>query len=427
MATAALPQSPRPQTITVIRAARLFDGRSDRLITPGVIVVTGGRITATGAAATIPAGAQTIDLGDATLAPGFIDAHTHETMEASDDSKSDALAQFSRTVAEQTLIAAGYVRKTLLAGFTTVRDVGSRDFIDIGLRNAIQSGRIPGPRMMVAVRSIGALGGHCDPTGGMRYGLTADPGIAQGVATGADQMRAAVRWNHKYGADVIKLCATGGVLSLVDDVDSPQLTQAELDAAVDEAHALRRKTAAHAHGAEGAKRAIRAGIDSIEHGSFLDEEALEAMKSRGTFLVPTLLAPEGIRERLDKGLFMDPRISVKARAAMASISKTFSRALALEVKIALGTDAGVYPHGRNAEEFHLMVDAGMKPAAALRAGTSAAAELLGIAGSAGALAPGLAADIVAMPGDPLSDIRTTEHVLFVMKSGVVFRNDRGGK
>jgi imidazolonepropionase-like amidohydrolase len=237
-------------------------------------------------------------------------------------------------------------------------------------------------------------------------------------------MRAAVRLNIKRGADVIKTCATGGVLSLVSDVSSPQLTQAELDALVDEAHALKRKTAAHAHGAEGAKRAIRAGIDSIEHGSFLDDEALDMMKARGTFLVATLMAPEGIREKLDKGIYMPPNIATKARAAIASIKTMFRMALAKKVRIAFGTDAAVYPHGRNAEEFHLMVDLGMRPVDALKAATSVNAELFGIADRLGALETGKLADIIATPGDPTVDIRQTEKVFFVMKEGVVYRNDR---
>jgi imidazolonepropionase-like amidohydrolase len=223
---------------------------------------------------------------------------------------------------------------------------------------------------------------------------------------------------------VIKTCATGGVLSLTDDVDSPQLTQAELDALVDEAHALRRKTAAHAHGAEGAKRAIRAGIDSIEHGTFLDDEGLDMMKARGTYLVPTLMASQGLKERLERAVYMPPQIVTKARAAMARSAETFKRALARGVKIALGTDAAVYPHGRNAEEFGKMADLGMTPVQALKAGTSVDADLLGVADRLGTLQPGMTADVVAVPGDPTKEIRLTEKVFFVMKEGVVYRNDR---
>src|SRR6185295_5291884 len=242
---------------------------------------------------------------------------------------------------------------------------------------------------------------------------------------GPEQIRAAVRFDIKYGADVIKTCATGGVLSLADDVDSPQLTQAELDALVDEAHALRRKTAAHAHGATGAKRAIRAGIDSIEHGSFLDDEALDMMKTRGTYWIPTLTAAWWIGRQLERGEYMPPEIVVKARAAIASINATFKKGLAKGVKIGFGTDAAVYPHGMNATEFGLMVSLGMKPIEALKAATSVDADLLGVANRLGALESGMIADVIAVPGDPAADIHQTEKVFFVMKDGVIYRNDRG--
>ena len=415
-----------PAKPVVIKAARMFDGKSDRVTTPGLALVTGGRITAVGAGAALPSDAEVIDLGDATLLPGFIDAHTHLSEEGSDNWNQGVLDGLRKSPAEQALDASVYARKTLLAGFTTVRDVGSRDFVSVALRNAIRDGKIVGPRMLVAVHAIGATGGHCDDTAGFRAGLFgAEPGPETGVANGADAVRAAVRLNVKYGADVIKTCATGGVLSPADDVDTPQLTQAELDALVDEAHALRRKAAAHAHGAEGAKRAIRAGIDSIEHGSFLDDEALDLMKAKGTYLVPTLMAAVGLRERLERSsASMPPQIVAKARAATAALSATFQRALAKGVKIGLGTDAAVYPHGRNAEEFFQMVSLGMKPADALKAGTSADAELLGLAGRLGTLEPGKLADVVAVPGDPTQNIRQTEKVFFVMKEGVVYRNDR---
>ena len=297
----------------VLRAARMFDGVSDRLVSPGVIVVLGDKIRGVGPNAEIPANSEIIDLGDATLLPGFIDAHTHLTDFYNPDTRQQELDGLKWSPPERALRASVNARVTLMAGFTTVRDVGSGDFVDVALRNAIRAGAVPGPRMLVAVNAIGATGGHCDGGAGFQHGLFGhETNIEEGVANGAEQMRAAVRFNIKYGADVIKTCATGGVLSPTDDVDTPQLTQAELDALVDEAHALRRKTAAHAHGAEGAKRAIRAGIDSIEHGSFLDDEALEMMKARGTYYVPTQLAVQGLRETLEKGYF-PPLIATKAR------------------------------------------------------------------------------------------------------------------
>ena len=409
----------------VLKAARLFDGKSNALVTPGIVVVTDGKIVGVGANASIPAGAEVIDLGDATLLPGFIDAHTHETMMNSDDWKQRELDLLQKTIAEQALDASANARITLLAGFTTVRDVGSHDYLDVGLRNAIRNGKVPGPRMLVSVHAIGSTGGHCDDSAGFREGLFRhETGPEEGVINGADQARYAVRLMHKYGANVIKTCASGGVLSPTDDVDTPQLTQEELNALVDEAHALRLKVATHCHGAEAGKRAILAGVNSIEHGTFLNEEDLDMMKQRGTYLVPTLMAVQGLQEQLDKGIYIPPAISLKAQMAIANIRKTFQKALAKGVNIGLGTDAAVYPHGRNAEEFHQMADLGMKPIDALKAGTSWDAELLGIADKVGTLEPNKLADVVAVPGNPVESIRQTEHVLFVMKEGVIYRNDR---
>ena len=420
-------QSQKPTSKTyVLKAARMFDGRSDALVKPGLVVVTDGRIVGVGPSAAIPGGAEVIDLGDATLLPGFIDAHTHLTGMYSEDYKQSALDRLQKTIPEMALDSSLNARVTLMAGITTVRDVGSGEYLDVGLRNAIRDRVVPGPRMLVTVHALGATGGHCDDEDGFRAGLFGhESGPMDGVINGPEQARYAVRLDHKYGADMIKVCATGGVLSLTDDVDTPQLTQEELNAIVDEAHALRRKTAAHAHGAEGAKRAIRAGIDSIEHGTFLDDEALDMMKQRGTFLVPTLMAPQGIQEQIDKGTYIPPPILAKAKAAIAEGHQMFQKALTKGVKIGLGTDAGVYPHGRNTEEFHLMVDLGMKLIDALKAGTSADAELLGLADKLGTLEAGKIADVVAVPGDPVENIRQTEHVFFVMKEGVIYRNDRG--
>lgn len=417
-------QKPADKTY-VLKAVAMFDGKSDTLVTPGLVVVTGGRIVGVGPSAATPPGAEVIDLGDATLLPGFIDAHTHLSFPYSDDYNRQELDSLRKTVAERALDASVNARITLLAGFTTVRDVGSSDYIDVGLRNAIAHGDIPGPRMLVTVHALGSTGGHCDYQGGFREGLFGhEAGPLDGVVNGADQARYAVRLDVKYGADMIKVCASGGVLSPTDDVDTPQLTQEELDAIVNEAHALHRKTAAHAHGAEAAKRAIRAGIDSIEHGSFLDDEDLDMMKQRGTYLVPTLMAAQGLQEKFDRNIYMPPAIADKAHLAIHSMHGTFQRALAKGVNIGLGTDAAVYPHGRNAEEFHQMVDLGMKPAAALKAGTSADADLLGIADKVGTLEPHKFADVVAVPGNPLENIRLTEQVFFVMKEGVIYKNEK---
>jgi len=420
----AIGQQKKASKSYVLKAARLFDGKSNTLVKPGVVVVTDGKIAGTGSSASLPTEAEVIDLGDATLLPGFIDAHTHLTMTYSEDYARAALDALRKPIPEMALDASVNARTTLMAGFTTVRDVGSAEYLDAGLRNAINRGVVPGPRMLVAVHAIGATGGHCDDTGWREGAVGKETGPEVGVINGADEARRAVRLAHKYGATVIKTCATGGVLSLADAVDTPQLTQAELDALVDEAHALRLKTAAHAHGAEGAKRAIRAGIDSIEHGSFLDDEALDLMKQKGTYYVPTLMAAQGLSEQIQKGVPIPPAIKVKADDAIAHVHQTFQKAIAKGVKIGLGTDAAVYPHGRNAEEFHQMVDLGMKPIDALKAGTSSDADLLGLSSKIGTLETGKLADVVAVPGDPLENIRQTEHVFFVMKEGVVYRNEK---
>jgi imidazolonepropionase-like amidohydrolase len=424
LAVAANGQEKKTTKSYVLKAARMFDGKSDALTTPGLVVVRDGKIAGVGANASVPEGEETIDLGDATLLPGFIDAHTHITMNYREDYTRAMLDSLQKPIPEMALEGSVNARVTLMAGFTTVRDVGSSNYLDAGLRNAINRGVVPGPRMLVAVHAIGATGGHCDETGFREGAVGKETGPEDGVVNGADEARRAVRLAHKYGATVIKTCATGGVLSLADAVDTPQLTQAELDALVDEAHALRLKTAAHAHGAEGAKRAIRAGIDSIEHGSFLDDEDLTLMKQKGTYYVPTLMAVQGLTEQIQKGVAIPPAILPKAQAAIAAIHQTFQRALAKGVKIGLGTDAAVYPHGRNAEEFHQMVDLGMKPIAALRAGTSADADLLGLADKVGTLESGKLADVVAVPGNPVENIRQTEHVLFVMKEGVIYKNEK---
>jgi imidazolonepropionase-like amidohydrolase len=415
-----LPQAPKA---LVLKAARLFDARSGKLVSPGQLVVVAGRIAAVGASAPVPAGAEVLDLGDATLLPGFMDAHTHLTGEPGDDWRQDLIDDLQRTVPEQTLDALPYARATLMAGFTTVRNLGAPDFIDVGLRNGIRRGLIVGPRILAATAGLGSTGGHCDGGNSFRQGLLAEE-ASRGVADSPEAFRAKVRENLKYGADLIKVCATGGVLSRNADVGSPQLTQAELDAIVDEAHARGRKVAAHAHGAEGIKRAVRAGVDSIEHGSFLDDEALALMKKQGTYYVPTALAFQGVKERADKGL-LPPENVLKVQAVDVKRKEALRKAITSGVRIAFGTDAGVFAHGRNAEEFGLLVDAGMKPADALSAATRVNAELLGLQDQLGTLEAGKLADVVAVPGDPLQDIRRTQQLFFVMKEGVVYRNDRG--
>lgn len=403
----------------VVKAARMYSGKGDAVTTPGLVVVRDGKITGVGGRAPVPADARVIDLGDATLLPGLIDAHTHVTFESSGDWKKDELDYLKKTIPEQAIHTTVYARRTLLAGFTTVRDLGADDLLDVGLRNAIEAGDVPGPRMLVATWGIGTTGGHFDVTG-YRQGALAKES-REGIGDGPDAMRALVRKEVKYGADVIKVSASGGVLSDTDDVDVPQLTQAELDAIVEEARALRKRTAAHAHGATAAKRSVRAGFDSIEHGTFLDDETLDLMVKQRTVLVPTLRNMD--REAAIEREGAPPKVVEKAKAALAQRRATFRRALQKGVRIGFGTDSAVTPHGGNAREFVLMVENGMKPIDALRAATSVDAELLGVADRLGTLEQGKLADVVAVPGDPTRDIAVMQKLFFVMKQGVVQRND----
>jgi imidazolonepropionase-like amidohydrolase len=400
----------------VLKAAHLFDSVSGKLLDHGVIVVSGKTIQAVGSDVTVPTDARTIDLGDATLVPGFIDAHVHLEAESGDNWYLDFFQQIFRFPAEQALYAAHYAKITLEAGVTTVRDLGSTDYIALGLRNAIRAGMIPGPNMLVSNYAIGSTGGHADQDP-FPPQLVAPHGPIQGICNGADECRAAVRYQIKYGADVIKFMPSGGVLSLTDPVDNVQLTQEEMNAIISEAHAWTRKVAAHCHGDRAAKMAIAAGVDSIEHGSFLKDDTLAEMKNRHVYLVPTISAAYWKGKNFDQ---MPPAVAAKARAAFAQIDQTVEHAVKIGVPIAMGTDAAVGPHGKNAVEFWLLTKDGMTPAQALMAGTASGADLLGIAEQTGTLQPGKAADIVAVPGNPLADIQATQHPVFVMKQGVVY-------
>src|SRR6266702_1249954 len=344
-----------------LKAARLFDGKSSSLVQNGVVIVQGDKIVDAGSNLPIPSGAQVIDLGDATLSPGFMDAHTHLTADFSSNYNERRLQEVDLNVSEQAIRATAFARATVEAGFTTVRDlgsrfVGSREFVDVELRNSINKGIVVGPRMLVATKGIGATGGHFDPTSGFRDMLFGrEPDSSEGIADGPDAIRKAVRFEVKNGADVIKGAVSGGVLSLADEVDTPQLTPAEMAALVDESHRLRKKVAVHCHGDQAAKEAIKAGVDSIEHGSFMKPETLTMMKRKGTFLTPTLMATEWIVSKIDN---YPPALQAKAKAAAAARSEMFRNAVKIGVKISFGTDAAVYPHGQNAKEFKLMVDLG---------------------------------------------------------------------
>ena len=414
-------QAPQPQAPAaapvVLKAAHLFDGRSGQLVSPGLVVVQGQRIAAVGANATIPAGAKVIDLGDATLVPGYIDAHVHIADDYNENWAQGFYEGMLRFPVEQSFHAARNAKATLQAGVTTARNVGAADFIDVALRNAINAGITEGPRLLVAGHAIGSTGGHCD-SAPMPPDRVKPAGPLEGVCNGPEECRLAVRDQMKYGADVIKICASGGVLSESDPVDVPQLTPDELRAIIGEAHNWGRKVAAHAHGDKAARQAIDAGIDSIEHGSFLKTDTLQLMKQKGVYLVPTRTTVKWVVEHADS---YPPKIADKARAAGAADADTLKNAFRIGVPIAFGTDAAVFPHGLNAREFGDYVELGMTPAAALMTSSQGAAKLLGVDGDTGTLEAGKYADIVAVPGDVLQDIRATEKPLLVMKQGALVR------
>ena len=424
-AAAQAPTNPIKGSGTVVlKAARVIDGTGAAPIQNGAVVVTDDRIVAVGPAGSvaIPAGARTVDLGNATLLPGFIDAHTHVVGRTLGDPAGDNAAVRDLD-AFPAILSVGNVRNTLMAGFTSIRNVGAPDFDDIAIRKAINEGWVIGPRMQTAAHALGITGGHCDENG-FKPGLQ-DGDFRTGIADGPDQIRAAVRYQVKYGADVIKTCATGGVLSEGDAVGATQYTYDELKAMVDEATKLERKVAAHAHGTEGIKIAVRAGVASIEHGSFLDEEGARLMAQKGTILVPTLSAGEAAERAAKSGVLKGLRAE-KALAAAQAMRNSVKLAVANKVPIALGTDAGVAPHGANGHEFTLMVEwGGLTPMQSIIAGTSNAAKLLGWDRNVGTLASGKWADVVAVPGDPIADIKVMEKPVFVMKNGVVYKTPNG--
>ena len=413
-------QTPAQPATTVIRAARMITISSPNVVQNAAIVVTGDKIVAAGpsSAVSVPPEAKVVDLGDVTLLPGFIDSHTHIIGRTLGDPMGD-VASVRDFESYGAILGVENARKTLMAGFTTIRVLGAGNFDDMALRQAINDGRAKGPRMQNAGHSLGITGGHCDDNG-WRPGIN-ESGLEEGIANGADEVRASVRYQVKYGADVIKTCATGGVLSEGDAVGTTQYNFEEMKALVDEARQHERKVAAHAHGTEGIKIATRAGVASIEHGSFLDEEGARLMARNGTYLVPTLMAGETVEKFATSGVLKGLRAE-KALAAAAAMRKAIRLATANRVPIALGTDAGVIPHGTNAREFGLMVEwGGLSPIGSLNAGTINAAKLLGWERRVGTIEAGKLADIVAVPGNPLQDIHQTERVTFVMKGGVIYK------
>lgn len=395
---------------TVVRADRMLDVESGRVMDNAVIVIQSGRIRQVGH--DVPAGATVIELGDVTVLPGLMDAHTHLGYDLEGDWVTRPVRE---TAADIALRGARNARRTLMAGFTTVREVGSAGFADIALMHAIDRGFVDGPRMIPAGHALGITGGHCDLTG-FAPGI-AETGPEQGIGDGPGGVLRALRYQVKHGAQVIKICATAGVLSFEAPVGAQQFSEEELRAIVEEADRHGLRVAAHAHGTAGIKAAIRAGVASIEHGSILDDEAIAMMHERGTYLVPTsYLAGEGVLD-LER---LPPPIRRKAEYVLPRARESLQRAIAAGVNIAFGTDAGVFPHGQNAREFAVLVERGMTPLQAIQSATLATADLLGI-DDRGRIEPGQLADLIAVRGNPLEDVTVLEDVVFVMKNGQTYR------
>ena len=401
----------------IIHAGHVLDVKTGKLLADQALIIEDGKIASVGAFAESKAAANAvrIDLPTATILPGLIDAHTHLTSDPK-----FGYEQLGISVARETLTGAKNARLTLEAGFTTVRNVGASGYSDVALRDAINAGDVPGPRMLVSGPALSITGGHCDnnllP---FEYHATGD-GVADGIAA----VQHKVRENIKYGSDLIKVCATGGVLSKGDDPQASQFTLEEMKAIVADAHRLGRKVAAHAHGAQGILWASQAGVDSIEHGSYIDDAGIAEMKRNGTYLVPTLYLGDWFLENAERNHVPDFLLA-KAKAVMPAARKNIAHAFASGVKVAFGTDAAVYPHGLNAHEFAVMVKLGLSPLQAIQAATVNAADLLGWTGKVGSLDAGTWADIIAVDDDPLKDVTTLERVKFVMKGGEVVRNDYG--
>jgi imidazolonepropionase-like amidohydrolase len=396
---------------TVIRAGHLIDPAAGKQLGPTLIAIQQGRIVAVAAAMDIPSGAKVIDLSDYTVLPGLIDSHTHLTISATNQ---DPLAELEHTAAERAFGSLPNARAVLLAGFTTVRDVGSyRALVDVALRDAINRGDVVGPRMLVAGAYITITGGAGAVTG-FAPDVTLPWDLRYGNANSPEEVRERIRTLAGQRVDVIKMFATGAILTHNSKPGGREATPEELSAAVDEAHNFGLKVAVHAHGAEGIKAAIRAGAASIEHGTLMDDEGRRLMKQHGTYLVPTLETRECV------GTNYPAEFVEKANQVMTAQLQNFRKAVAAGVKIAFGTDIGVCPFGRNAREFNLMVENGMTPMQAIRAATVSAADLLGVSARVGSIEPGKLADLIAVRGDPLSNIRVLESVQFVMKEGRIY-------
>ena len=416
-ATAADAPAPAP-VLTALQCGHLIDTANGKMLGATTILIEGGRIKDVVSGAQSPAGANSIDLSTQTCMPGLIDAHVHLTGETS---RTQYVDKFHWNIADYAIRSTVYARRTLLAGFTTVRNVGDQANESVALRNAINAGIVPGPRIYTAGRAMGSTGGHADPTNGYRTDLAGDPGPTDGIINSVDDAVKAVRLHYKLGDDLIKIMPSGGVLDENINGDNPQMTLEEIKAVVATAHDYGFAVAAHAHGAEAIRRAVIGGVDSIEHGTFMDAEDMKLMVEHGTWYVPTIIAGDFVMRQAKVPGYYPAQIAAKAEAIGPLIQATAGRAYKAHVKIAFGTDAAVYPHGQNAHEFELMVGAGMPPMFTLQAATINAAQLLRHDKDLGTVAAGKIADVVAVPGNPIDDISLMKRVSFVMKDGVVYK------